>query len=418
VYNSVRLTVREALTDYGIGGITKPKKTSVSRINLLIPRPMRLSLRNAFRRKVRLSLTLFTLVMGGAIFIAVNNLGASFDKVIKDFQGYYLADVTISFDRSYRLDKVATMAKSVPGVEGVEGWLEYTGTLIRNKGEAGTQVGFLAPPSTSTLIQPTIISGRWLTRGDENAIVISDQLVRKFPDLKVGDWLTIEIDGKESKWHIVGIYTFVADLGIYVNNEYLSRLINQPGQVYSLRVTTSRHDLATQQKVSDQLQARYAAYGVRVSDSRLGVEDIQGTTSIFDIFIYFIMVMAILIAVVGAMGLMGTMSINVMERTREIGVMRAIGASNWDIQSIVIVEGMVIGLISWVISILVSIPITGALTTGVGVQFLGAPLSFVYSLSGISAWLIGILVIGIVASALPARGASRLTVKDTLAYDG
>jgi len=294
--------------------------------------------------------------------------------------------------------------------------LEYTGRLIRNKGEAGTQVGFLAPPSTSTLIQPTIISGRWLTRGDENAIVISDQLVRMFPDLKVGDWLTIEIDGKESKWHIVGIYTFVADLGIYVNYEYLSQLTINPGSIF-LRVTTSRHDIATQQKVSDQLQARYAAYGVRVSDSRLGVEDIQGTTSIFDIFIYFIMVMAILIAMVGAMGLMGTMSVNVMERTREIGVMRAIGASNWDIQSIVIVEGMVIGLISWAISILLSIPITGALTTGVGVQFFGAPMSFVYSLSGISAWLIGILVIGIIASALPARGASRLTVKDTLAYE-
>jgi len=92
-------------------GNYKTQKTSVSRINLLVPRPMRLSLRNAFRRKVRLSLTLFTLVLGGAIFIAVNNLGASFDKVIEDFQGYYLADVTISFDRSYRLDKVAAMAK-------------------------------------------------------------------------------------------------------------------------------------------------------------------------------------------------------------------------------------------------------------------------------------------------------------------
>jgi len=148
------------------------------------------------------------------------------------------------------------------------------------------------------------------------------------------------------------------------------------------------------------------------------VEQIQNTTSTFGIFINFIMMMAILTAVVGAMGLMGTMSINVMERTREIGVMRAIGASNWDIQSIVIVEGMVIGLISWVISILLSIPITGALTIGVGTRFWQSPMPFVYGVTGIFGWLIGILVIGTVASALPARSASRLTIKDTLAYDG
>ena len=127
--------------------------------------------------------------------------------------------------------------------------------------------------------------------------------------------------------------------------------------------------------------------------------------------------MAVLIAVVGAIGLMSTMSINVMERTREIGVMRAIGASNWTVQSIVIVEGMVIGLISWTISILLSIPITSILAAGVGMSFFGAPLSFAFDLNGIFYWLIGILIIGLLSSALPARGASRLTVKDTLAYE-
>jgi len=303
-------------------------------------------------------------------------------------------------------------------VDGVEGWLEYPGKLIRNKNEAGTQIRFVAPPSSSTLIKPTISSGRWLKTGDENAVVIGDQLVRMFPDLKVGDWLTIEVNGKETEWHIVGIYTFVIDLGMYVNYEYLSQLINQTGQVYSLRVITSGHDIGTQQRFSDLLQVRYAANGVRVTSAQLGVEQIQNTTSTFGIFINFIMMMAILTAVVGAMGLMGTMSINVMERTREIGVMRAIGASNWDIQSIVIVEGMVIGLISWVISILLSIPITGALTIGVGTRFWQSPMPFVYGVTGIFGWLIGILVIGTVASALPARSASRLTIKDTLAYDG
>jgi putative ABC transport system permease protein len=420
IYNSVRVTVHEAISDYGIGSGAKIKNTAINKRNLLIPRPIRLSLRNAIRRKARLALTLFTLVLAGAIFIGVYNLWASFDKVINDIQGYFLADINTSFSRSYRFDKVATMAESIPGVESVEGWLEYPGTLISNKEGAGTQIVFVAPPSNSTLIDPIITSGRWLTTGDENAIVIGNHLLNVFPDLKVGDILTIEIDGKETSWNIIGTYSITGNVNpplLYVNYEYISRLVNQPDQIYSLRVITESHDPAAQKLVNDQLTALFEERGVQVSSSQLGSDFIQNQTSQTDIFVYFMLVMASLIAVVGGLGLMGMMSISVLERTREIGVMRAIGASNGDIQGIVIVEGMVIGLISWIISILLSIPITAVLATGVGLAILTAPMPAVYGISGIIAWLISTLLIAALASAIPARRASKLTVRDTLAYE-
>ncbi|MBL8061858.1 MAG: ABC transporter permease, partial [Anaerolineales bacterium] len=185
IYNSVKITVREALSDYGLGGNAKVKDDSVSKNSVLIPRPIRISLRNTFRRKTRLGLTLFTLVLGGAVFIAVYNLWASFDQVIEDIQGYFLADINIAFDKGYRYDKVANIAMSIPGVESAEGWLEWTGTLEMGEEEAGTQIVFVAPPSTSILIDPIITSGRWLQPGDENAIVIGNHLLQIFPDLKI-----------------------------------------------------------------------------------------------------------------------------------------------------------------------------------------------------------------------------------------
>jgi len=420
IFNSVRITVREAISDYGIGSRAPKKDASVTRRNTLIPRPIRLSLRNAFRRKARLTLTLFTLVLAGAVFIGVYNLWASFDKVINDIQGYFLADINISFNRSYRFDKVANMAESIPGVSSVEGWLEYPGTLISDEEEAGTQIVFVAPPSTSTLIDPIITSGRWLTTGDENAIVIGNHLLNIFPDLKIGDVLTIKIDGKETTWNIIGTYSITGNVNpplLYVNYEYISRLIDQPDQVYSLRVITNGHDSVTQKNVNDQLQALFEERGVQISNTQLGSDFIQNQKAQTDIFVYFMLVMAALIAVVGGLGLMGMMSINVLERTREIGVMRAIGASNGDIQWIVVVEGLVVGLISWVISILLSIPITVALTTGVGLAILTAPMPAVFGFSGIIAWLIGMFMIATLASAIPAHRASSLTVRDTLAYE-
>ncbi len=359
-------------------------------------------------------------MLGGAIFIGVYNLWETFDKTIEDIQGYILADINVSFDRYYRYEEVAPIAQSIPEVSSVEGWTEYPGTLISDKQAAGTQIYFVAPPSTSTLIDPVITAGRWLTTGDENAVVIGNHLLNMFPDLKVGDWLTIEIEGKETKWHIIGFYTIAGNVNpplLYVNYEYLSRLVGTPGQVYSLRVLTTAHDAGTQKRVNDQLVALYEKYGIQVGSTQLGVDFIASNKSTTDILVYFMMVMAILIAIVGGLGLMGTMSINVLERTREIGVMRAIGASNGNIQSIVIVEGMVIGLISWVISILFSFPITGVLTYGVGMAVLTAPMQPVFGISGVLVWLIFTIFLATVASAIPARRASRLTVRDTLAYE-
>ncbi len=420
IYNSVRVTVREAISDYGLGGNARPKADSVNQNSLLIPRPIRISIRNTFRRKTRLGITLFTLVLAGAVFIAVYNLWASFDQVIEDIQGYFLADINISFDHGYRYDKVAVIADSIPGVEGAEGWLEYTGTLDNGKDEAGTQILFVAPPSTSKLIDPIITAGRWLQPGDENAIVIGNHLLNIFPDLKVGDWLTIETNNKKTDWHIVGIYTITGNVSpplLYVNYEYLSVLVGEPEMAYSLRIITSQKDSASQRRINDQVQALFEQRGINIRSTQLGADFIRDQKAQTDILVYFMLVMASLIAVVGGLGLMGTMSINVLERTREIGVMRAIGASNGDIQAIVITEGMVIGILSWAISILIAIPITNVLCFGVGMAILTAPMPPVFGASGVVAWLIFTLVLGTLASALPARRASRLTVKDTLAYE-
>jgi putative ABC transport system permease protein len=421
IYNSVRVTVREAVSDYGIGGKAKLKEKQISRGALFLSRPIRLSLRNAIRKKTRLALTLITLVLGGAIFIGVYNLWASFDKTIEDIQGYFLADINISFNRYYRFDEVASIAENIPGVSSVEGWTEYTGTLVSaKKDEAGTQIVFVAPPSTSTLINPVITAGRWLTAGDENAIVIGNHLLSIFPDLKIGDWLTIKIDEKETRWQIVGVYSITGNTGVpllYTNYEYISHLVGAPDQVYSLRVLTDQHDAITQRRISNQLQSLYEARGIGVTSTQLSAEFSRDQKAQTDILVYFMLGMAVMIAIVGGLGLMGTMSINVLERTREIGVMRAIGASNGDIQAIVIVEGMAIGLISWAISIPLAIPITGLLCFGVGMAILTAPMPAVYGTTGIIAWLIFTLVLATIASSLPARRASRLTVRDTLAYE-
>ena len=161
----------------------------------------------------------------------------------------------------------------------------------------------------------------------------------------------------------------------------------------------------------------FEARGVRVISTQISAEWVKQHQDMYSMFMYFLLLMAALVTIVGGLGLMGMMGINVLERTREIGVMRALGASNGDIQVIVIVEGAAICAISWAISVLASIPITAALTYGSGMTLFTMPMPIIYNINGSIGWLLFTLALGALASALPARRASRLTVKDTLAYE-
>ena len=130
-----------------------------------------------------------------------------------------------------------------------------------------------------------------------------------------------------------------------------------------------------------------------------------------------LLVMAVLLAVVGGLGLMGTMSINVLERTREIGVMRAIGASNGAILRIVMVEGVMIGAVSWLLAFVLALPFSVLLSNLVGQAFVRSALNFSFSLTGALLWLGVVTALAALASCLPAWNASRVTVRDVLAYE-
>ncbi len=422
VLNSVRVTVREAISTYGLGKGHFGRgwlDRALERVRFL-SRPSLISLRNTFRRKFRLGLTLSTLTLGGAIFIAVFNLWTAFDILMVEVQGYVLSDVNISLERAYRLQRIETTLMDIPGVVGVEGWGVSSAQFLSKDKSSAVEVVFFAPPADSTLIKPVITSGRWLAPGDENAIVVGNHLLKERPDLKVGDEVLVKVEDKEYTWHIVGIYKLVGNVApplVYTNYDYLARICNETGAVYELRVVTSPQDGATQKRIAKISEARLKEVGVRVSQITTGVEWRAQQGATIDVLVYFLLVMALLIALVGGLGLMGTMSMNVMERSREIGVMRAIGASNPAIFQLVIVEGVLIGLISWVLAVLLSVPITWVLNAGVGTAVMTIPMDFTFGWNGVTIWLGGVLGLSALASALPAWNAMQLTVREVLAYE-
>jgi len=111
------------------------------------------------------------------------------------------------------------------------------------------------------------------------------------------------------------------------------------------------------------------------------------------------------------------MSLNVLERTTEFGMVRSVGATGGTVLSIVLVEGLTVAGLSWALGSLMAVPMGWVMAQSVGVSFIKVPLEFRFAPIGVALWLAMAVVVAIVSSWLPARGASRLSVRDAIAYE-
>ena len=429
ILRGVRISVREAISEQGLGKGQFGKSLLdrfivMLRYVLPIGRPMQISLRNTFRRKSRLTLTLITLSLASTIFIAIFSIRASLQQTLNDALSFFDYDVQVIFDQPYRTDRIRSELEKVPGVDAVETWGFTSTRIVRDNGTESDNIIVYGPNYDSTMLDPILVEGRWLLPDDGNAIVVNSDVVGNEEDVeggaevKVGSTLTLKINDKDTKWVVVGIIRGVlTGSNIFVNFDYLARTTNSVDRASISLVRLKDRSSASQVVLGQQIEQMYRDSGFRVQQMST-IDQVRTTIStIFDVIIIFLLFMALLLGVVGGLGLMGTMSINVLERTREIGVMRAVGASNGSILRIILVEGMIIGLLSWTIGGIIAIPASRILTDTVGTALLQAAPSYIFSTEGAILWLGIVLVVAFLASFVPARRASQLTVREVLSYE-
>jgi putative ABC transport system permease protein len=423
---NLRITAAEAMSAYQLGrgrfgaGLID---RLLSGANLwftrrFLMRPLLLSLRNIFRRKGRLALTLITLTLAGATFVGIFSVRASIDSTMEDLLRMWDFDTMVIFRRPYRTAKIVREAQRVPGVEKTDGWLQLSVRRVRDDGSESKSLVLFAPRAESELVpSPVIVEGRWLSPEDENAAVLDAILLRDEPDIKLGDEVALKIEGRERSFRVVGVSLGLLFPTAYVNYPHIAHLTGNAGLAHAALVRTTRHDNESVDQTTRALEAHFDRVGLHVGGVGTIAQERAEGDAVFGAIIGLLLVMAVLLAIVGGFGLMGMMSINVLERTREIGVLRAIGAPNRGVAWVFIREGISIGVVSWLFGSLFGYPLGRLLSNAVGDAVLQAPLTFSFSMTGVAVWLILIIILSALASALPARNASRLTVREVLAYE-
>jgi putative ABC transport system permease protein len=425
ISSGARITVREAIGTYGLSATAGLLERLLARVKG-VSRLWLLTVGNTFRHKGRVLLTQVTLVLSGIVFLTVVSV---YDATVYTFSDVLFSilrfNVSFRFEKPERINRVEALTLSHPDVKAVEMWELGTGSL-RPAGQPETEddavATFVGVPLPTTLYGPQIRAGRWLLPQDSHAVVLNEILAAE-AGVGVGDQVTFDqgVAG-DTTWQVVGFsFDPIIPNSAYVPRQVLLRELHTVDKASTIWIQTARTDPASEIAIAADLRRFYEEHHLEIAtEAPFGADTATEITKQivkqFGILFILLAAMAVVIGVVGSIALNGILSLNVLERRREIGVMRAIGARSPTIASLCIGEGLLLGWLSWLIALPFGLPAGWLMTQALG-GMINLAIVYHYTPTGPLCWLGIITVLAIVASWLPARGAIRISVRESLAYE-
>ena len=432
ILQGASMSVRAAISSYGLGAdfiSNRFDRWLELKIAAYLSTIYAIALANLLRRKARLIWTQTVLIIAGVLFMVIMSLITSLNQTLDNELARSNYDVRLGFIQDQPSEIINKLVNSVPNTQNLELWNRLPAELsINNKpiqqiGSLGMQM--IALPTHTSMYKPLIVEGRWFDNSDEqqhHLVLNADTAVLN--GLHVADKIKISLLQQSAQdWEVIGLYRWFAGSSYTVEPVYspLSTLqLNTRNEFkYSYALLTARLNSLTEEKTYlEALKIIFQEYPIAldVYTTIAKREQRQFAENQFKPMIGMLLGLAIMIAIVGAIGLSGTLAISVLQRTREIAVLRAIGAKSTTIFRLFMLEGFFHGLLAWLISVPTAYLVAAPLAKKLGLIILGMHLDFVFSQLSVLIWLIVVLILAILATYLPARNATKIVIRAGLNY--
>ena len=426
------VTVHDALADFGTGANTF-RSTDFDTFIARFSGRFRLSLmvvRNTLRRRRRLLLTVSTLLLSGLTFMSALNFRASLIETLDRSFANKRYDLGVSLEGMVPISKLESATRGVQGITHAEAWTVTdssfaapesssrpiaAGEHAPSEGRPDGRFTVIGIPPETPLVRTEVVSGRALSPQDTDAIVVNTSLVSTRPDLSVGNNIVLRVGSTVTKWHVVGIVREpFAPATAYVSRDRLNEFRAQVGYANNLRIAVETSNHPTLSQVRANMDRTLEAIGARAAGSATKADARYGFDQHMLMIYLFLLITSALIAMISGLGLMTSTTLNVIERQREIGVLRAIGATTRIVSLTVIAESVLTAVVSWIAATVLAWPVSKILGEWIIFTMFQTSLDFRFDPRGPLVWLGLSVAIAILASVAPAIRISRGTIRQAL----
>ena len=408
------ISVREALSAYGIAS-TYGQGLLDRLLRRLrgFPPLVLFSARNLARRKSRSLITFLAIGVAAAAFLAAQSTSASVEGAIDTLFTVYNSDAWVWFEEPVRAD-LATRLAAVPGVAAVERWSTVRGHVQH------TQALIYGLPANTRMYRHEVVAGRWFAPGVWDEVVLTTGLAEE-AGVRPGDVVTLDVWDRQRTFRVVGLTVDNITSGIgatpigkaFAPVETMSRLMGRQDWADFFALQTEDASPAGVEAVLTRLEDKYGDLKLRAAAAYADIEYARDVSRILTVALW---AMVLIIALSGGVGVLNTLALNVMERRREIGVLRAIGAVDWSMVQVFLTEGLILGLLGAGVGVLLAYPLTHYFVDTIA-EHMGFPIATVFTGEAAAAGALFALTLAAVASLGPALGAARLPVREALRYE-
>jgi putative ABC transport system permease protein len=408
---------------------------------------LKISLRSILHSKLRSWLTIIGIVIGVAAVISIVSIGEGFEKNIQEQLGGFGSD-TISilpgFDKAYDSthgpptqttsqntgvnplsDKEVQTLRSISEIESISASIEGSATAYYLGESTSLAISGVDPPDWRELTTMDLESGRLLSSSDKNSIIIGSSIADGIFENKVSVNRQLIIDGKA--FRVVGISEAGGSFGSNDNKVYMH--IDSARTI--LGASQNEYD-SIQVNVRDPDQIEYVVSLIerklmilrKVTDDTkdftiISMKAVQEQVSaILQGFTMFLTIIAAVSLLVGAVGIANTMFTSVLEKTKEIGIMKSLGAKNSDIMFIFLLNSGLVGLVGGILGVIFGIVLSIGITAA-GFSFgpSADPITTEITFGLVTFALFFSVFIGMLSGIIPAYRASKLNPVDALRYE-
>ncbi len=388
-------------------------------LNLVFGQEGGIAAGNIARQPRRASITATSLMIGLAILIGLGGMlsstyGGALRFLDANFRSDYflMPSLVVTNDTVGADSELAETVKRLPGVKELTTLRQID---IQDENGVGIRLVGIDPPNFAR------ISGLSFLEGDEsayaamqagNTVIINGRFASQF-GTKIGDTLTLDGDHGPVVVQVAAIgldYINMKLPTVFIEQESLTREYGVRNDVFLM---VNREEGADIEQLEEDLQAatqNYPGFGI-ISRQQLW----ESQKELTDGATIGVNIMLSLLAAPALIGLANALGINVIERTREIGMLRAVGAKRRQIRRMVIAESLLLCLMGIALGVIAGIMLSFVMT-GV-LEFAGMRIPYDFPSIGILTAIAAGLICGILAALIPARRASDLEIVAALAYE-